>query len=463
MTLHSRVVPTRNQYRLHLTTTDFIIARISSDASEKVADVAKWTAGRAAVRQQHIDNATHATILSAMGSFIPEVFHRRHEMRDKNTRHLRAVLDYILFLQNPEDSEAAIQRRTRKEPHLRNDVLKTLRDTIPSEAFDDISWYKELVEDNDVATIVMAAQSLLLQLTEDKSGDGLTGSNIFAGITFVKGEVSRSREGSSLDPDESTLMNTTLTQDTDKTLESDLVLAIQPLSARSTETTATEMLNSYLRPIDLATSPGKRMFQPNRQVRSHQRSLTNKRTALGVRGQPSKRTRINDNVDQEDPLQAQIDGERTGKGVPKARSTSTAINQGMLESPSQRLAELEQSIYDGMLQPQHARPKAVEESTLREVVEFTSIANPIRQIEQAVKTLQEEVVALRTKLAQTADVEATNDKQKIEMACLKEAKKASAEKMGRLEDEVAVIRALAKSNGVTEDQINEQLASMSGL
>lgn len=50
----------------------------------------------------------------------------------------------------------------------------------------------------------------------------------------------------------------------------------------------------------------------------------------------------------------------------------------------------------------------------------------------------------------------------VEVSCLKEALKASTEKNSRMANEIAVMRALAKGNGVTEEQINAQLAKITG-
>lgn len=50
----------------------------------------------------------------------------------------------------------------------------------------------------------------------------------------------------------------------------------------------------------------------------------------------------------------------------------------------------------------------------------------------------------------------------VEVACLKEALKASTDKASRLEGEIAAVRVLAKANGVTEAQINAQIAKITG-
>jgi len=105
----------------------------------------QWTTARDAVKKLHASNATYSACLAALVEFVPKVFHRQHEMKKTDTRHMRAVLDYIIYLQDPTNTTGAIQRRQSKEPYYRNDVIGALRDAIPARIFlqPEIGWLKD--------------------------------------------------------------------------------------------------------------------------------------------------------------------------------------------------------------------------------------------------------------------------------------------------------------------------------
>lgn len=396
-----------------------------------------WRTALNALRQLNADNTPYIAILAAMVDFVPKVFHRQYEMKKTDTRHMRAVLDYIVYLQDPNNTVDAIERRQCKAPYYKNDVIGALRDAIPGRIFmqSGIDWEKERLQDNDVGPVILAARSFILELTELKSGEGLTGTETFAGVTFVKQEASRSRHGSSLSSDNSTLANLPLTQET--ALEMATTALDQPMSARSTGTTASEMLRSFQMPLPQMGSPSTRVSLPSREIRSHTRSLSNKRAASENRGQASKRAKVDGVIEE-----AGMPQERTGRGKQNRRQLT-------------------------------ATPTLAHET----VKVRASIAGPFLEFQGVVQDLEEEIGELKTKLmardmeiddlrANVTKLEETVVKQArnpVEVACLKEALKASADKASRLEKEIAVVRVLAKGNGVTEDQINAQLAKITKL
>jgi hypothetical protein len=393
-----------------------------------------WRSSLDAVRQLNPDVA-YSAILAAMTDLVPEVFHRQFEMKRTDTRHMRAVLDYMLFLQDPNNTMSAIQRRQSKAPYYRNDVISALRDAIPAQIFKQpgIGWDKEKLRNNDVGPVVLAARVFILELTEEKSGDGLTGAETFAGVTFIKKEASRSRHGSSLSSDDSTLANLPLTQET--TIEVSTTVRDQPMRARSVETTTSELLRAYQMPLPEMGSPSRRATLPDQEMQIQTRSSSNKRAASENRG-ASKRSKVDDAVDEAEPPQL-----NTERGKQKRR-----------------------------------RSKATPPSAHANIKVRSSIAAPLLEFQQVMQTLEDEVVGLKTDIV-TRDLEITDLKatmtkleenttkqvqNSVEVACLKEVLKASTDKASRLDSEIAVVRVLAKGNGVTEDQINAQLAKITG-
>jgi hypothetical protein len=405
--------------------------------SGEVVGLELWRTALNALRQLNADNTPYIAILAAMVDFVPKVFHRQYEMKKTDTRHMRAVLDYVLFLQDPNNTVDAIQRRQCKAPYYRNDVIGALRDAIPGQIFmqSGIDWDKERLQDNDVGPVILAARSFILELTELKSGEGLTGTETFTGVTFVKKEASGSRHGSSLSSDDSTLANLPPNQET--ALETARTALDQPMSARSAGTTASEMLRSFQMPLPQMGSPSRRVLLPSREMRSHTRSLSSKRAASENRGQASKRTKVDGAIEE-----AVIPQERTGRGK-QNRWQMTATPTLAHEMVKVR----------------------------------ASIAGPVLEFQDVVQDLEEEIGELKTKLTardleiddlranvtKLAEIAAKQAQNPVEVACLKEALKASADKAARLENEIAVVRVLAKGNGVTEDQINAQLAKITGL
>ena len=397
------------------------------------AELEQWRTARNAVRHLHASNATYSASLAAMVEFVPKVFHRQHEMKKTDTRHMRAVLDYIIYLQDPADKVGAIQRRQCKEPYYRNDVIGALRDAIPARIFlqPEIDWLKDDLQDNDVGPVLLAARSFILELTEGQPGQSLTGAETFADTTLVNIEVSRSRDGSSSNED-FPFAKSTLTQDT--TLGPDPIALSQPMSASSTDTSATQMLYSYTKPVDQIISPSRRMSLPDRGLRSHRNSLGNKRAASENRGRAFKRTRVKEIVEEADVTQTNIwDDEQN-----RYPSTPTA------------------------------------EMSYEMVKVSTSIAGPLQKVQEAVLNLEDEMgalkITLRTRDQEAAKLTATINKleedaaqqsqNSVDVACLREVLKASIEKASHLEKEVAVLRVLAKRNGVLDEEVDAQLAKI---
>ena len=393
----------------------------------------QWTTARDAVKKLHASNATYSACLAALVEFVPKVFHRQHEMKKTDTRHMRAVLDYIIYLQDPTNTTGAIQRRQSKEPYYRNDVIGALRDAIPARIFlqPEIGWLKDDLQNNDVGPVLLAAQSLILELTAGKSGQGLTGAETFAGVNLVNIEVSKSRNGSSSN-NNSPFANSTLTQDT--TLGPDPIAFSQPLSASSTGTSATQMLYSFTKPADQITSPSRRMSLPDRGLRSHRNSLGNKRAASETRGRACKRTRVKELVEEADATQSHTRDDEQN------RYSSTATAEISYEMVKIR----------------------------------TSIAEPLQKFQEVILNLENEVGALKTTITtrdlETANLIATITKlegdaaqqvqDSVDVACLREVLKASMEKSSHLQKEVAVLRVLAKRNGVLEEEVDAQLAKI---
>lgn len=93
------------------------------------------------------------------------------------------------------------------------DSVEALREVIPAKSYAEFLLSKEEVKKDDVTYVVLAAPFHLLELTEGKSGQGLTGAEIFE-VNSLKEATSRSREGSLHDSDDSTPSQLPLTQDT---------------------------------------------------------------------------------------------------------------------------------------------------------------------------------------------------------------------------------------------------------
>lgn len=398
-----------------------------SSSFVEAAELEKWMSARNELQRLHVDNAAQWPSLQAMSSFIPKVFHRRPEMSNKDSRDIRAVLDYVMYLQNSEDSEAARQRRQRKEPHMKKAVVKALRDILPAKSYAEFKLTKEEVEDDDVAIVVLAARFYLLELTEGKSGEGLLGTKTFAGVAFVKCEdgTSTSHEGSSPHTDELTITNATPTQNT--TLEIDLIGLSEPFSARSTGTTASELLDNFTNPLDTVSSPSRRISVPVQEPSNDRRSRSNKRSASENRGQASKRKKIDGTIDEEKVPEAQL-----GRSELRASLvTATAMAETSMN-------EIMTGLVEGGLRA-------------RKIVDDQN--NMILELRDSLSAREQELAALKT----------TVQKQRLDLACQKEVRKAVTEKSTRLEDENAVLRALSMANGVTEDQINAQLTNITGI
>lgn len=248
--------------------TDFFLSPDQSGVPGDDADLKKLLAQRDALAQQQTDDMHHWAVLETMAKLIPVTFHRnrKSKIRDTGTRRLRAVLDYILFLDDTVNPEAAVQQRNRKDHHGKKEVSKALREAIPNGYHREIGEEKEKVEDDDVQFIILAARKLLLDAT-NYSGQDWTGAKAFAGVTFIKEELSKHREGSFEDlnfPFNFSHLESTR----ENILESNTIIADPPFSARSTTTTATEQLAKYTDCVGLPLSPCRRISLPTRETRS---------------------------------------------------------------------------------------------------------------------------------------------------------------------------------------------------
>ena len=411
--------------------TDYFTAREHGAVSAEYAGFEKLLSCRTALAQQQTDNATQGTSLATMGALVPTVFHRRFEMSNKDTRHLRAVLDYVLFLQDPANAVGAIQRRKCKEPHCRKDVVKALRDVIPAVTFREVGWEKDQVDHDDVKLVVLAARQLLLDTLKNYSGQDWIGTKAFAGIVFVKEEPSKSRDGSSEDSNASSLSLTKPQSIQETTLELDTIVENPPLSALSTNTTATDQLAKFVSRPDLPLSPSRRMTLPSRETRSHRRSLSNKRSASEVRGQAVKRTKM-DGVFEEET------GPQTSGGRGRQRAS--------LPTPSDDIAS------NFVEAAQQAKQLVDSQSS---------------EILQLKKTLSERDSEIRKNLRATVDRQneelAKSAKDSMEVAIQKEKQKAQAEELACCKHENAVLRALLKAKDVAEEELRQHLPNMKGF
>jgi hypothetical protein len=388
-------------------------------------------ARREAVDQQNIVNDSHQ--LDSMGIFVPELFHRRPDMKNKDSCNLRAILDYIIFLQNPDDAAAAIQRRKQKDPYYRNDLISALRDALPARLFEEMGWEKDFVKDNDIGLVVPAARSFLLELTERKNGEGLTGTETFAGFPYIKHEAIRSREGSSQSSDTTEVTELSRTQNV--ILEPDTVIENTPFSARSTNTTATDQLAKFISRPDMPLTPARRMTLPSRETRSHRRSLNNKRSASDGQKQPTKRRKVDGTVGEE--ALPQLRGGR-GKQRPSLITLTASTS-----TPAKDIFKI---ITSGTRQAQQF---------------IDDQASEILQLQKTLSERDTEIRNLRATVDKQKNEATKPTKDSMEEAIRKEKQKAKDERSARMEDENAVLRALLKAkDAVSEEELKEQLAKI---